>query len=336
MIDNSLVVTDLHRHLDGSVRPQTVLELARQFNVPLPAYDMPTLRPYLQVIDRCPSVEALLAKLDYQVAVLGDLDAVRRVAYENAMDVADNGIDYAELRFSPAYMAGPHKLPMAGVVEAVIDGVQAGARDRDIMINLIGILCRGDGQEACRRELDAILAQKSQFVACDLAGDEEGFPGDLYVDHFKRVRDAGLNVTIHAGEPGPTSSILQAVRELGATRIGHATRAPEDPKLMDFLRDQGIGVESCPTSNVHANTVADYPQHPVKLFLEHGIKACLNTDDPGVSANSIPFEYKMAKEGIGLSDAQLLQLQKNGLELAFVSDGVRQELAAKKAAKVQN
>ncbi|QIZ75621.1 adenosine deaminase [Ferrimonas lipolytica] len=330
MTNNSLILTDLHRHLDGSVRPQTVLELAQQFNVALPAYDMPTLRPYLQVIDRCPSVEALLAKLDYQVAVLGDLDAVRRVAYENAVDVAANGVDYGELRFSPAYMAGPHKLPMQGVVEAVIDGVQAGARDNDIMINLIGILCRGDGQQACHSELDAILSQRDHFVACDLAGDEEGFPGDLFVEHFKRVRNADLGVTIHAGEPGPTSSIWQALNELGATRLGHATRAPEDPKLLDFIRDNNIGIESCPTSNVHANTVADYNVHPLKQFLGHGIIASLNTDDPGVSANSIPFEYQMAKEGIGLSDAQLIQVQKNGLQMAFISNCDRKALQAKK------
>ncbi|SDI33229.1 adenosine deaminase [Ferrimonas sediminum] len=333
MTDNSLILTDLHRHLDGSMRPHTVLELAQKFNVPLPAYEMETLRPYLQVIGRCPSVEALLAKLDYQVAVLGDLDAVHRLAYENALDLADNGVDYGELRFSPAYMAGPHGLPMQGVVEAVIDGVQAGARERNIMINLIGILCRGDGPQACQRELEAILAHKEQFVACDLAGDEEGFPGDLFVDHFKRVRDAYLNVTIHAGEPGPPSSIWQAIRELGATRLGHATTAPQDPVLLDYIRDHGIGIESCPTSNIHANSVADYDVHPIRTFVEHGICVCLNTDDPGVSANSIPFEYRMAKERIGLSDAQLRQIQINGARLAFLSDSDRQALLAKKATR---
>ncbi|WP_417344648.1 adenosine deaminase [Ferrimonas sp.] len=330
MIDQGILLTDLHRHLDGSVRPETVLDLARQFNVTLPAYEMDALQPYLQVIDRCPSVEALLAKLDYQVAVLGDLDAVNRVAYENALDLAANGVDYGELRFSPAYMAGPHGLSQEGVVEAVIDGVARGARDSGIMINLIGILCRGDGQQACHRELDAILSQKEQFVACDLAGDEEGFPGDLFVDHFRRVRDAYLNVTIHAGEPGPPASIWQAVTELGATRLGHATTAPQDPRLLAFLKEKGIGIESCPTSNVHANSVADYQVHPIRTFVEQGLKVCLNTDDPGVSANSIPFEYQMARERIGLSEAQLRTIQQNGAELAFISDSDRRALLQKK------
>ncbi len=333
MTDPTLVLTDLHRHLDGSVRPETVLDLGRRFNVSLPAQTLSALRPYLQVTDRCPSVEALLAKLDYQVAVLGDLNAVHRVARENVEDLALEGVDYAELRFSPAYMAGPHGLPLEGVVEAVIDGVQSAARATGVKVNLIGILCRGEGQDACHRELDAILSQRDHFVACDLAGDEEGYPGTLFVDHFRRVRDAGLNVTIHAGEPGPPSSIWQAVQALGATRLGHATTAVEDPRLMAFLAEQGIGIESCPTSNVHANSVADYPAHPIRQFVEAGITVCLNTDDPGVSANSVPFEYRMARERIGLTDQQLRQIQHNGLALAFLSDGEREALRARKAAR---
>ncbi|ADN77940.1 adenosine deaminase [Ferrimonas balearica DSM 9799] len=333
MIDASLVLTDLHRHLDGSVRPETVLDLGRRFNIALPADTLAALRPYLQVVDRCPSVEALLAKLDYQVAVLGDLNAVHRVARENVEDLALEGVDYAELRFSPAYMAGPHGLAMDGVVEAVIDGVQSAARATGVKVNLIGILCRGDGQEACHRELDAILRQRDHFVACDLAGDEEGFPGDLFVDHFKRVRDAGLNVTIHAGEPGPPSSIWQAVNELGATRLGHATTATQDPRLLAMLAERGIGIESCPTSNVHANSVADYEVHPIRQFVEAGIKVCLNTDDPGVSANSVPFEYRMAHQRIGLTLEQLRQIQHNGLELAFISEAERAQLRARKAAR---
>ncbi|MBY5993388.1 adenosine deaminase [Ferrimonas balearica] len=330
MTDNTLVLTDLHRHLDGSVRPQTVLALARHFNLPLPADTLAALRPILQVTEPCASVEAFLAKLDYQVAVLGNLDAVHRVARENVEDLALEGVDYAELRFSPAYMAGPHGLPQDGVVEAVVDGVQSAARATGVKVNLIGILCRGDGEAACQRELDAILSQRDHFVACDLAGDELGFPGERFVDHFRRVRDAGLNVTIHAGEPGPPQSIWQAVTELGATRLGHATTAVQDPRLMAHLAQEGIGIESCPTSNVHANSVADYEVHPIRQFVAAGIPVCLNTDDPGVSANSVPFEYRMARERIGLTDAQLRQIQHNGLQLAFLSDAERAELRARK------
>ena len=126
MIDRSLPLTDLHRHLDGNIRPQTILELGRQHNIRLPADELEALRPHVQIVENEPSLVAFLKKLDWGVAVLADYEACRRVAYENVEDLLHAGIDYAELRFSPAYMAMAHKLHPQGVVEAIIDGVAAG------------------------------------------------------------------------------------------------------------------------------------------------------------------------------------------------------------------
>lgn len=200
MITSSLPLTDLHRHLDGNIRTQTILELGQKFGVKLPANTVETLTPYVQIVEAEPSLVAFLSKLDWGVAVLGDLDACRRVAYENVEDALNARIDYAELRFSPYYMAMKHSLPVAGVVEAVVDGVRAGVRDFGIQANLIGIMSRTFGTDACQQELDAILSQKNHIVAVDLAGDELGQPGDRFIQHFKQVRDAGLHVTVHAGE----------------------------------------------------------------------------------------------------------------------------------------
>lgn len=161
MISNALPLTDLHRHLDGNIRSQTILELGRKFNIKLPASDVSSLRPYVQVVDAEPDLVAFLSKLDWGVAVLGDLDACRRVAYENVEDAKNARIDYAELRFSPYYMAMKHNLPIAGVVEAVIDGVTAGCRDFSMQANLIGILSRTFGEQACQQELDGLLTQKT-------------------------------------------------------------------------------------------------------------------------------------------------------------------------------
>lgn len=124
MIDTRLPLTDIHRHLDGNIRPQTILELGRQFNLELPAEELEALRPHVQITDTAPDLVSFLQKLDWGVAVLGSLDACRRVAYENVEDALRAGIDYAELRFSPYYMAMKHQLPVQGVVEAVIDGVR--------------------------------------------------------------------------------------------------------------------------------------------------------------------------------------------------------------------
>ncbi|MUK46173.1 adenosine deaminase [Aliivibrio fischeri] len=333
MIIKQLPLTDLHRHLDGNIRIETILDLGQKFGLDLPAYDIEALRPHVQIVEAEPSLVAFLSKLDWGVAVLGDLDACRRVAYENVQDAMNAQIDYAELRFSPYYMAMKHNLPVAGVVEAVVDGVEAGCRDFGIKANLIGIMSRTFGQDACQQELDGLLTQKHKLVAIDLAGDELGQPGDLFVNHFKQVKEADLRVTVHAGEAAGAASMWQAINELGAVRIGHGVKAIEDPKLMEYLAKNNIGIESCLTSNIQTSTVASFESHPIKTFLDYGVKVCLNTDDPAVEGIELPHEYEVAAPKIGLTPEQLKQIQINGLDLAFLSDSEKQalrEMAAKR------
>lgn len=212
-----------------------------------------------------------------------------------------------------------HQLPVAGVVEAVIDGVREGCRTFGVQAKLIGIMSRTFGEAACQQELEAFLAHRDQITALDLAGDELGFPGSLFLSHFNRARDAGWHITVHAGEAAGPESIWQAIRELGAERIGHGVKAIEDRALMDFLAEQQIGIESCLTSNIQTSTVAELAAHPLKTFLEHGIRASINTDDPGVQGVDIIHEYTVAAPAAGLSREQIRQAQINGLEMAFLS-----------------
>lgn len=326
MIDPNLPLIDLHRHLDGNIRLATILELGQRFNMPLPAYTLHELRPYVQVQDNAPDLLSFLAKLDWGVKVLGDYDACRRVAYENIEDLSLAGIDYAELRFSPGYMARHHCLDPQGVVEAVLDGVMAGSRDFAVPVNLIGIMSRTFGQAACEQELNACLAYKDKLVAMDLAGDELGFPGELFVTHFKRVRDAGLHVTVHAGEAADSASIWQAVKELGAERIGHGVKAVQDRALLDYLAEHAIGIESCLTSNLQTSTVADLSVHPIHVFLARNINVCLNTDDPAVQGIELRHEYHNAATAAGLSPAQTRRSQENALAMAFISAAERKAL----------
>lgn len=331
MIDKNIPLTDLHRHLDGNIRPQTILELGQQFQIQLPANTLPELLPHVQVMDNQPDLLSFLSKLDWGVKVLGDLEACRRVAWENMQDAAQQGLDYVELRFSPFYMAMTHQLPLAGVVEAVIDGVQQGSRDFDLPAKLIGIMSRTFGQARCQQELDALLTHRDQITALDLAGDELGFPGELFVEHFKQAHDAGWQISIHAGEAAGASSIWQAIQTLGATRIGHGVKAVEDAKLLDYLAEHQIGIESCITSNLQTSTVADIRQHPLKTFLEHGILATINSDDPAVEGIDIQHEYLQAAPQAGLSEVQIRQAQQNGLSIAFLSAQEKQQLQEKVA-----
>lgn len=326
MIDPSLPLAELHRHLDGSVRIETILDLGIRHNLPLPAFDVEGLRPHVQVTTPQPGVMAFIAKFHWMTAVLVDYDAVRRIARENVEDLKNEGLDYAELRFSPWFMAEANRLDPDGVTEAVVDGVAAGARDFGVRVNLIGIVSRTYGPETGRRELDALLLHRDHITALDLAGDEANFPAEWFRDHFRRARDAGWRITVHAGESAGPESIWSALRNLGAERLGHAIRAVEDPALLDYLAEHRIGIESCLTSNVQTSCVPDYASHPLRTFLARGLLATLNTDDPGISGITLSHEYEVAAPQAGLTREQIRQAQVNALEAAFLSEGEKRRL----------
>ncbi|HUP43316.1 MAG TPA: adenosine deaminase family protein, partial [Thermoanaerobaculia bacterium] len=179
---------------------------------------------------------------------------------------------------------------------------------------LIGIISRNFGTEIGWIELEAALAGRDRgVVALDLAGDEASWPGELFVDHFRRAREGGLKTIAHAGEAAGPESVRQAVLGLGAERIGHGVRAIEDPATLDLLAERQIPLEVCPTSNLQTSTVASWAEHPLPRFLELGLRATLNTDDPSISGIDLAHEYRVAKEHLGLTEADCRTLQENAL-----------------------
>jgi adenosine deaminase len=328
-IDPTVPFVDLHRHLDGSVRLETILDLAKQHGVKLPGATVEELRPHVEVTEPQPGLMAFIAKMLWMTRVLGDADACRRITRENVEDAKREGIDYLELRFSPFFMAEPHGLDPERVVAAVIEGAAEGAQATGVRVNLIGILSRTYGAEIAMKELAALLAHRKDLVALDLAGDEANFPAPLFTEHFRKGRDAGWRITIHAGEAGGPQSVWDAVRLLGAERIGHCTRALEDPVLVDFLLENRIAIEANLTSNVHTSTVPDLASHPLRQMLAHGLLASINTDDPAVSAIDLRHEFEIAAPAAGLSREQIHQAQINALETAFLSNDEKRRLREK-------
>jgi len=326
MIDTHLPLIDLHRHLDGNVRLETILDLARQHNIQLPAQDVEGLRPHVQITAPQPGVMAFISKFEWMTAVMVDYAACRRIAYENVIDAHNEGLDYVELRFSPWFMAETHALEPASVVAAVVEGAEVASHESRMRVNLIGILSRTYGPEIAWQELESLLTQEHKLAGLDLAGDEANYPGSLFVEHIHRGREAGFGITVHAGESAGPESIWQAVRELGAVRLGHAVTAIRDPALMDYLAERRIGIEVSLTSNVQTSTVPDYPSHPLRRFLEHGMLATINTDDPGISGIDLRYEYQVAAPAAGLSPDQIRQAQRNALEIAFLSTEEKEAL----------
>jgi len=326
---NGYPLVELHRHLDGNVRLETVLELGEQHGLELPARTPEELRPWVQVTGPTPDLISFLAKFDILQRVMVDLDAVARIARENLEDAAAEGIDAIELRFSPHFMGERHGLHAFDVTAAVCDAVAAARDEIPMRAKLIVILSRTYGPETARVEMEAAIRHRDRgVVAADLAGDEAGFPGELFIEHFRALRDAGLHVIAHAGEADGAESVRQAVLELGAERIGHGIRAIDDPAVMDLLAERCIPLEVCPTSNVQTSTVPSYREHPLGRFLERGLRATLNTDDPSISGIDLAHEYRVAREEMGLSEEDLRTLQENAVGAAFLSPEERAELLA--------
>ncbi len=326
IIDSSFPLIDLHRHLDGSVRLETILDLGRQHGLQLPAWDIESLRPFVQVTVPQAGVMDFIQKFYWLTQILVDDDACRRVAYENVQDAKEEGIDYIELRFSPWFMAEAHHLDPYGVARAVCEGVEEGERAFGVRANLIGIISRTYGAEIGKEELKVLLSQSERLVGLDLAGDEARYPAEIFREHFEIARDAGWYVTVHAGESAGPESIWGAIRALGANRIGHAVAALQDPALIDYMREHRIGIECNLTSNVQTSTVPDYASHPIRRFLDLGLCATINTDDPGISGIDLKYEYEVAAPAAGLSQEMIWQAQRNALETAFLSDEEKRAL----------
>ena len=326
MINHNYPLTDLHRHLDGNIRLSTIWQLAQEHSIFLPADSLEKLKSKVQIQQKTTDLLAFLEKMELGVSVLASEQTCFRIAYENIEDAKLAGLDYVELRFSPVFMAQAHNLPVEQVVDAVVAGCKAGTKKYGVPVNLIGILSRSYGEATCHQELQALLRAKDDIVALDLAGDEKGFPAIRFKQHFKLARDAGWNITVHAGEAYGPHSIRQAIHELGATRRGPNVAAREEPHLMDFMANDNISIEWCLTSNFQTGACTNIADHPIKTFMERGIVVTLNTDDPGVSGIEIADEYKLAREVVGLSAEQLAQIQLNGVEVAFAADSVKREL----------
>jgi adenosine deaminase len=336
MLNQQLPIVELHRHLDGNIRPSTIWSLVQKNKLSLEVSSEQDVASLVQINDKTSDLLAFLAKLDIGVSVLASEEDCFRIAYENVEDAANSCLDYVELRFSPFYMSKAFSLSMDAVIEAVCSGIKQGMRDFPVKCQLIGILSRTFGVDTCADELNALLNHKNQLCGLDLAGDELNFPAELFKTHFTKARDAGLNITVHAGEADGPHSIWNAIRVLGAQRIGHGVAAIKDSQLMNYLASNEIGIETCLTSNYHTATVSDIHCHPLKQFVERGIQVTLSTDDPGVSAIDLNHEYKLAKNIIGLSQSQLDAIQRNGVKQAFLTPLEKEALfnSAKQRSKV--
>lgn len=314
-------LVDLHRHLEGAVRTSTVRDIARRSGQPLAT--APRQREALVVDGQAGGLLPYLERVDAAAPMICAEEDWVRVAREVVLDAYDDGLDALELRFSPWFIQSHTGLDPIGVIDAVTAGVAEARRLVDLPVGLIGILLRDLGADAALPQLDTILSRREAFVAIDIAGNEAGFPARDFAPAYDRARSAGMRLTAHAGEAAGPESVWEAIRHLGAERIGHGVRAVEDPRLMDHLAEHGIALEVAITSNVQTGATDDFTTHPAADLLRHGVVVTLNTDNPRTSNVTLSHEFSVAAARAGLTERELAVAAQNAVTASFCWPGGR-------------
>jgi adenosine deaminase len=329
----TLPKTDLHVHLDGSVRPGTMLDLADAAGIELPVADADGLAAYMHV-DEGGDLVDYLARFETTLQLMQTEAAVERIAYELAEDAAAENIRYMEVRFCPELNTRRGIAPEA-IVEAALAGLRRAEADHDIATALIVCGLRNLPTQVSIAMAELAVAFRDRgVVAFDLAGAERGHPPIDHQPAFQIAADAHMPVTIHAGEAFGPASIHQAVHSCHAQRIGHATRLHEDPALMRFLNDFRIPLEICLTSNVQTRAAASLEQHPLRLYFDEGLVVSLNTDNRLMSRTTVTDEYLRAHEALDFAWDEMCRVALMGFESAFLPYAEKLALVAAVEAEI--
>lgn len=316
---------DLHRHLEGAVRPATVADICRTYRIELPTYDPDELAGLLCHTRPTESLAEFLIPFRTIKFCFVDREAIARIAYEAVEDAYLDNVRYVELRFSPEFMAFYYRLALTDVMDGIVEGVGLAVSRMPVIAKLIVSISRDLNPDTMQRPwpTPSSLAQLAVeyadrgVVGLDLAGKENGYPPGLFAEPFTIARDAGLGITVHAGEDAGAESIRDAVQHLGATRIGHGVRIVEDPEVIRMVRDLGITLETCPTSNVLTHAVDSLDHHPFRQLFDEGIRVTVNSDDPTVCGIKLSDEYALVMDKFGFTLDELRKLIRNAEQAAF-------------------
>lgn len=316
---------ELHCHLDGSLRPATMLELARDQHVAMPCDDAQALAEHMLVRD-ARNLEDYLERFATTLSVMQTAESLERVAYELAEDAAREGVRYLEVRYAPILNV-QGGLSLGEAVKAPLRGLARAERDHDITARVIVCALRHLPPESSMTLAQlAVDHQAGGVVGFDLAGGEAGHPAATHADAFALARRHGLACTCHAGEGDGADSIWQAVHQCGASRIGHATRLFEDPVLTDEVNESRITLEICLTSNVQTHAARSYESHPFRRYFDQGLHVVLNTDNRLMSGVGLVDEYQHAAQSLAFTFDELAKVALNGFEGAFLPEAERAKL----------
>lgn len=326
----ALPKVELHRHLEGSLRLSTMLDVARKHGVTVPVSVL-NLSGLVQVQDRDPlTFSNFLEKFKTLRLFYKSPDVIHRVTREAVEDAAKDNVRYLELRFTPVALSRAEGFPLHDVMDWVITSAQAAAKDFKIKVGLIASVNRHESPELAEQVAWlAVDHQKRGLFGLDLAGNEAEFKAAPFYDIFKEAKQSGLHITIHAGEWGPAENVRDAIENLGAERIGHGVRVLEDESVTALAKEREIAFEVCPTSNFQTGVVKEFENHLLPRMLEAGLRVTVNTDDPSISRITLSHEFQQVREKLNVSMDVLKTCVLVAAEESFLPDAEKAELVGR-------
>lgn len=318
-------IADIHLHLDGSLSPEAIIEVAKKENIELPTYDKNELRKYLEVPENCQSLNEYLERFELPNRVLQSKFGLRYCTLDLIKRLADDGVKYAEIRMAPQ-LSTNGEMCQRCVTKELVKIASESEKLYGIKVNFILCMMRGENnyeKNAFTIEL-AKEYRNNGIVAVDLAGAEALFPNEMFAKEFKLIKKYKLNLTVHAGEASDAKSVQSALK-FGAKRIGHGINSIHDEKVLKTLKKHGICLEICPKSNLDTKTIKRYEDLPIREFLNRDIKVSINSDDMTVSNTSVKKEYETLTK-LGFNEKELQQFALNTIEYSFADKATKEQL----------
>jgi adenosine deaminase len=324
---NALPKTELHCHLEGAVRTQTIIDIAREHGLALPAYDPAELDPHVKVYEQMKDLQAVLDAFGISQASIASPAALERIAWELFEDAHRQNVRLFEVRFSPDWAFSGHQLDWDESLEAILRAKERAETEFNLPIGLIAITSRGMGPESCRRTVDWAIRHRDAFCGIDLADAERAYPIRDFAGPVLRAREAGLKITVHSGEDTPASFVVDTINTVHPERIGHGIHIIEDPAAVALVIETGTTLEVNPWSNYLTNSVRTIEEHPLKRLFDLGVRVTINSDDPEILETNLNNEYRIAHEVLGMSLEDIATTNRYAVEASFLPDAVKARLA---------
>ena len=323
---NNIPKTEIHCHLEGSIRTQTIIDIAREYNLKLPSYEVSELDKHVKVYDQLRDLQAVLDAFAIFQNSITSADVFERIAWELFEDRAIQNIKLFEVRFSPDWAFHGHNLDWDACLDGLLKAKERAESELDMAIGIIAITSRGMGAQSCIKTVDWAIRHKNHIQAVDLADGELFYPMSNFVKPILKAKESGLKVTIHTGEDTPASAVWETINAFQPDRIGHGIHSIEDNKVVELIKERNITLEVNPWSNYLTNSVRTIEAHPLKKLFDLGVRVTINSDDPEVLETNVNNEYRIAHEVLGMSMDEIAVCNRYAFESSFIADAVKQRI----------